>query len=556
MSDDLDRLGHDFFDLLCASSPLEATELGVSGHDGELPDLSRSAELDVAGRMRDYRDRAAAISPESLSDTDRGSRALLVHSCQSVLNRIETRAVEWSIGAPGGPVENMFSVLPKVDLTDGQRVADYEQRCAGLARYLDQAGDRALAGLADGLTGTKRGLEAAAERLASYLELPAETDPLLQPVRAAGDSGAVDRIGRIVDDSIRPAAGRLLDVIRDELLPAARPDDDSGVLHLPGGADIYRRALAQHTTTDRTPEELHQTGLRLIEELRAEFAELGGRVLGTTDVSEVQHRLREDRELRYATADEIVRDVSVALRRAEEAVPDWFGVRHKAPCEVREMNPVEAETAVLGYYLPPAGDGSRPGRHWINTLRPETRTRYEYETLAFHESVPGHHLQIAVTQELTGLPEFRRFTYLTPFDEGWALYTERLADQMGLYSSDLARFGMVSFDAWRASRLVVDTGMHAFGWSRQRAIDYMWANTSLTMGNIVNEVDRYVGWPGQALAYMTGRLEIVRLRELAQARLGAAFEIKAFHDAVIGGGSLPMGELAARVERWVATAAT
>ena len=195
-----------------------------------------------------------------------------------------------------------------------------------------------------------------------------------------------------------------------------------------------------------------------------------------------------------------------ALRRAEEAVPDWFAGYDIAPCVVREMDPAEAENSVLGYYVAPAADGSRPGAHVVNTYRPQLRARFEYEVLAFHESVPGHHLQIAVAQSRGELPRFRRFTYFDAHGEGWGLYTERLSDEMGLYTSELGRLGMVSFDAWRACRLVVDTGMHHFGWSRERAIKYMLDNTALTETNIVNEVDRYIAMPGQALAYMLGRL--------------------------------------------------
>jgi uncharacterized protein (DUF885 family) len=220
----------------------------------------------------------------------------------------------------------------------------------------------------------------------------------------------------------------------------------------------------------------------------------------------------------------------------------------RAPCRVDEMSAYEAKDAVLGYYQPPAADGSHPGVHWLNTSAPGTRTRYEYEALAFHESVPGHHLQFALAQELEELPRFRRFGYVTAFSEGWALYTERLADELGLYSGDLERFGMLSFDSWRACRLVVDTGLHQLGWSRDQAVGYMLANSALTRTNIENEVDRYVAMPGQALAYMVGRLELVRLRERAQARLGDRFDLRAYHDLVLGTGGVPLSVLAEVVD--------
>ena len=220
------------------------------------------------------------------------------------------------------------------------------------------------------------------------------------------------------------------------------------------------------------------------------------------------------------------------------------------------MSELEAADSVLGYYVPPATDGSRPGVHCINTHQPRQRPRFEYETLAFHESVPGHHLQTAVAQRLDELPMFRRVAYLPAYSEGWALYTERLCDELGLYSGDLERLGMLSFDAWRACRLVVDTGMHHLGWSRRLAVDYMLANTALSPGNVANEVDRYVAWPGQALAYTIGRLRIRSLREELEGRLGPRFDLRDFHDAVLRQGAMPLDALDAvvRADRRLAAA--
>ena len=236
--------------------------------------------------------------------------------------------------------------------------------------------------------------------------------------------------------------------------------------------------------------------------------------------------------MHFATAEEIETKARETLARAKAAVLKWFGIQPKADCQVKVMGMHEAPYSTIAYYRNPAADGSRPGYYMINTYKPETRPRYEAEALAFHESIPGHHLQIAIAQELTGLPEFRKHQGVTAFVEGWGLYSERLADEMGLYSSDIDRIGMLSYDAWRACRLVVDTGMHAMGWSRQRAIDYMVENSVLAENNVVNEVDRYLTWPGQALAYKVGQLEILKLRDEAKRRLGERFDIKAFHDAV------------------------
>jgi uncharacterized protein (DUF885 family) len=211
----------------------------------------------------------------------------------------------------------------------------------------------------------------------------------------------------------------------------------------------------------------------------------------------------------------------------------------------------EEQETTIAYYRGPASDGSQPGRYFINTFAPETRPRYDAEVLAFHEAVPGHHLQIALAQETESLPRFRRETGSTAYVEGWALYTERLADELGLYSSDLDRLGMLSFDAWRACRLVVDTGLHAYGWTRQQAIDYMTANTLLAENNVENEVDRYIVWPGQAVAYKVGQREILALRAEAQAKLGERFDLKAFHDVVLGSGAVTLRVLRQNVQEWI-----
>ena len=295
-----------------------------------------------------------------------------------------------------------------------------------------------------------------------------------------------------------------------------------------------------------------RTGLEEIRRIDAEFVELGARLLGTDGLQPTLKALREDPALYFTTRDEVADVARASLERANAAVGDWFGLLPKTPCEVVVMPAHEEKHSTIAYYREPAGDGSRPGQFYINTYAPETRPRYEAETLAFHESVPGHHLQIALAQELEHLPDFRRFWGSTAYIEGWGLYTERLSEEMGLLTSELARFGVLSFDAWRASRLVVDTGIHALGWTRQAAIDYLAAHTALGLNNVANEVDRYIAYPGQALAYKVGQLELLRLRAEARARQGDRFDIRRFHDAVLGEGALPLPVLRQVVERSLA----
>jgi uncharacterized protein (DUF885 family) len=354
---------------------------------------------------------------------------------------------------------------------------------------------------------------------------------------------------------VRPALARWREALETEFLPDSRLDDYAGVCYTPGGSDGYAAVSRTFTTTDHTPEEIHRIGLEEVERLRGEFAEIGARALGTSDVAEIVGRLRDDLTLRYETSDQILADVTEALRRAEAALPKAFLDYDIAPCTIEVIPEAAAKGATLAYYTVPAADGSRPGTHWVNTYEPATRARFEYEALAFHESVPGHHLQFALGQTLDGLPQFRRFAYVTAFGEGWGLYTERLCDEIGLYSGDLQRLGMVSFDAWRACRLVVDTGMHIYGWSRDRAVAFMRENTALSEVNIANEIDRYIAWPGQALAYMIGRRHIGALRERAQEALGDAFDLRHFHDRILSNGSIPLETMTGVVEDWIAEGA-
>jgi uncharacterized protein (DUF885 family) len=543
-SDAIAALADEFLKVKSDASPLWASMFGVDGYDGAIDDLSEDGDSVKAAALRDLQVRAEKVDRDALSDSDRVTQAVLLHEARTLAEGFEDGHAELIVSGHASPVSALFQSLPKMP---AEKVDGLEARLRQLPTYLAQAGERMQAGVAKGRGPHMRGLQGSIAQVESYLTLPVDQDPFLQP---AVSTAAYDSVHQVIADEVRPAFHGLLEVLLGVAENGARSDERPGMAHVPGGDPVYRRALAAHTTTTRTPEEIHQTGLDLVAQLREEYARLGQSVFGDSDVDRVIDRLRHDKGLRYATPVEMLTDARGVLARAEQALPQYFGTYHRTKCEVEEMSVLEAPTAVLGYYIPPASDGSRPGRHWLNTDQPETRTRYEYETLAFHESVPGHHLQFAVAQELgDSVPAFRRFGYVAAFGEGWGLYTERLCDEMGLYSGDLARFGMVSFDSWRATRLVVDTGIHHLGWSRQQAIDYMWNNSALTMQNIVNEVDRYISWFGQANAYMIGRLEIDSLRAQAKQELGAAFDIKGFHDAVLLNGSIPLTVLHDEVTR-------
>jgi uncharacterized protein (DUF885 family) len=354
-------------------------------------------------------------------------------------------------------------------------------------------------------------------------------------------------MAKVVSDELRPAYNRWRDTIANEVIPAARPDDKPGLCWLPDGEDTYARTLNRFTTTNLTPDEIHEIGLGQIARLADEYRELGAEVLGTSDLAEIFSRLRDDPELHFKDGPTIVAASEKAMAKAKAAMGDWFGRLPVADCIV-----AETPSGPTAFYFRPAADGSRPGMFFVNTSDPTRWGKFEIESMAYHEGIPGHHLQLAIAQELEDIPEFRKHTANSAYAEGWGLYTERLADEMGLYSTGLERMGMLSADSMRAGRLVIDTGLHAKGWSRQQAIDYFLSNSPMSLGTIEGEVDRYIGMPGQACSYMIGRLEIQRMRREAEESMGDRFDIKGFHDTVLGSGLVPLTTLDRMVKEWAA----
>jgi len=546
-----------------ARSPIEATQLGEHRHDDRLDDLTPgatsaySAELDeILARLR-----SVAAAGTSLSPEDRVTASVLAHQLETELSELACDLDAWTVDPLEGPqiaIFNMAAFQPVA--TTGQREA-LAARWEAIGAYLDQYVSNLRRGLGEGRTAVRAPVMRAIGALEQMLSRPDEGWTLLDPVREghsawpAAEQGAFEaRLRVAVAEVVRPALTRLRDALRDEILPRARPDEHPGIMHLPGGREAYTRLIRVHTSMEGTPEELHAIGRSEVDRINAELEALGRRVLGDANRSAILARLRADPTLYFTTREEVAATAETALARASAAIPSWFGRLPRAECVVVPMGEHEEEHGTIAYYAQPAPDGTRPGRYYINTSAPRTRPRYEAEALAYHESIPGHHLQIAIAQEAGALPEFRRHLGVTAFWEGWGLYTERLADEMGLYSGDLDRIGMLSLDAWRACRLVVDTGMHAFDWSRQQAIDFMLVNTALATNNIENEVDRYIVWPGQALAYKTGQLALVRLRGDTEDRMGSRFDIRAFHDAVLGHGALPLQTLREVVEQQLGTA--
>ncbi|HET7031030.1 MAG TPA: DUF885 domain-containing protein [Candidatus Limnocylindrales bacterium] len=559
---DLATLAERFWDGEMAAEPLAATALGDRRFDDRLRPNGPGARDAALERLRSVLDDAQAIPAADLGPRDRTTLDELITVAGAELDAIGTGIQEWMVDPLDGP-QVIFQNVPSF-----QPIRTASEARALLARWeemgpwIDRLTASSREALGDGVGAPAALARSVVDEIDELLARPVAEWPLSAPagelpadIPAPERQRLSDAILAAVADGVRPALDRYRGFLAGQLGPVARGDDRPGLSHVPGGEAAYAALVRYHTTLALGPEEIHRIGLTETERIDGEFRELGARLLGSADLATVLSRLRGDPALHFATAREVFDVAQDTLDRANAAIPGWFGRLPKAPCLVVEMGAHEAEHSTIAYYRQPAADGSRPGSYYINTTKPQTRPRYEAETLAVHEAVPGHHLQIAIAQELEGLPAFRRLGGHTAYVEGWGLYTERLSVEMGLISAGVAQLGVVSFDAWRACRLVVDTGMHALGWSRDQAIQFMVEHTALAENNIVNEVDRYLAIPAQALAYKIGQREILRLRDRARAALGSRFDIRGFHDAVLGQGAVGLATLGRIVDDWIAAQA-
>jgi len=562
---ELAQLGEDYWRLSLEASPLSATLLGVHDHDDRLDDLSVEVEDDRRVELQALLRRTEALDPTALSTPDRITRSLLVHQLAAGIEAAELRLVEMSSDQMDGPHAGLLMVAPQLTYPEPEQAEAALTRYAQVPRMLGQALDRFRAGLAAGRTPAQVVIGRSINSLDGYLASDVADDPFLAAGLPEGWDGAEawrSEMAELVRTRIRPAFEMYRDVLRDELAPQARPDDRAGWCWLPDGDALYAALIRHYTTVTTSPQELHDLGVELTERsLPAEFRTTAARwaaapgstaaALDSEDLQALFAFLRSDPSLRHRDAEEIVSLAESTVARATAAMPNWFGRLPVAACAVSPIPDFLAADAPYAYYFPPAVDGSRPGTYFINTADPHEASRTEAESIAFHEAIPGHHLQIAISQELDDLPDFQRHDGATSYIEGWGLYAERLADEMGLYSDEVARLGMLTADAWRSARLVVDTGLHALGWSRQQALDYFQEHTPVPMDQVAGEVDRYLAIPGQALSYKVGQNEIQRLRAEAEARLGDGFDIRAFHDVVLDSGAVTLPVLADLVESWV-----
>jgi uncharacterized protein (DUF885 family) len=442
----------------------------------------------------------------------------------------------------------LMATAARTILADARAAEDYLTRLRRSGEWIDQLADRLRSGASKGRFPIANSVAQTIAWAEKILGAPIP-EPLAAPQPPQGWSGEAawrSDLDKVVTETVKPAIGRWVVLLR-ELLPRSRPAEQAGLVYLPGGEADYTLAIAIHTTLPLSSDQLHQTGLEEVDRLEERCRRLGGE-LGFEELSAIYAAARSS----AGTSDprQSMADALVAVRRAESRAAEVFPDPLPPPCDVTAMPHVVASSGMAPHYTPPRLDGSRRGTYWFNTELPTAGTGWDVESVAFHEAVPGHHLQLSRIQQLTNLSDFQRQRSITVFSEGWGLYAEELAEEMGLYSGTESLIGATAASLMRGARLVIDTGIHAFGWSPARAFEYFTSHVPMPEAFLANEIDRYIVRPGQALAYLTGKREIVALRREAERSLGSSFSLPAFHAAILDHGSIPMPVLRDTVAEW------
>ncbi len=556
--EDIERLRQlldDAWEFDLQQSPIFATRLGDRRFNDRLSDESLANQHARHAQRRAFHERWQAINRANLPRQEQIN--------YDIFGRLlEDDLAEYEFGAHLMPISNRwgfhvdFPELPsQVPLKTVQDYDDYVSRLRAFSQYTADHIELMRAGIDDRRVLPAVVLDGYEEALTTHLVADPERSLLYAPFKKMPETVAAegDRLreaGRAaIAAHVIPSYGKFLTFMKDEYMPACR--GSIGASALPNGRDFYRHRVRRFTTLQVTPEEVHSTGQAEVARIRQEMEAIIRKVDFEGDFAAFVEHLRSEPRFYADTPEQLQKEVAFVLKKIDGALPKLFGKLPRTPYGIRTIPDHIAPKTTTAYYQPPAGDGSDAGYYYINVYNLKARPLYEVEALSLHEAVPGHHLQIALQQELEGLPPFRRFAPVTAFIEGWGLYAERLGLEVGFYQDPYSDFGRLTYEMWRACRLVVDTGMHYFGWTRKQAIDFMTQNTALSTHNIVAEVDRYISWPGQALAYKTGELKIRQLRARAEETLGDRFDLREFHDVVVGSGAVPLSVLEDNVEAYL-----
>jgi uncharacterized protein (DUF885 family) len=541
-----------------AQSPTWASSLGDHRFDDRWEDASLAAIAASQVHAQKALETLTAIDRVALTPADQLNDDLYQRNLRMEIEGYRFRFFLCPLSQQGG-VQNADDVLTSLSFNTAKDYENWLARLQALPLLVEQTTALMRTGIQEKILLPKVVMGRIPAQIAKQVVAQPEESPFYKPFKTfpasippAEQKALAASARKLVADGIIPAYRQFQEFFAKEYLPACY--DGVGMWQMPNGAEAYAYYARQHTTTNLTPEQIHQIGLAEVARIRAEMEALKTQVQFNGTLAEFFQFLRTDPKFFYHSGQELLNAYKVQAKTTDPLLPKLFKTLPRLPYGVEPIPAIIAPDTYTAFYRPGAADGSRAGMFCVNLYKPETRPKWEMTALALHESVPGHHLQISLAQEQGALPEFRRngLADYTAYTEGWALYAEFLGEEMGEYNDPYAKFGELTYEMWRAVRLVLDTGIHYYHWDRQRAIDYFLANAPKTELDITNEVDRYIAWPGQALAYKIGQLKIKELRARAASQLGAKFDVRDFHDVVLSGGALPLDELEKRVDAWIA----
>jgi len=555
---ELQHLSNDFFQNSLVSSPTSAIMRGYREYFDQIEDLSGETFDKEEQRVNEFISRLEKIDLNTLSHREKITHGMLEFALSSNKDALLDKNWEFGAGVSGYTGYlidyNQRLFIPDVECADLllKRLELYERLFTQIAQVQKE-------GLLINRVATKRNLLRTIDQLENYLNTPLDKDTLLL-VNFSTDIGELEisswkeKAKKIIETNVRPAVLAYLDQLREEHLPKGRTDEKSGIFWIEGGEETYLRALRRYTGhKDTTVQEVHSIGISEIERLKTEFFEIGKNVFpDAKSPEEVIYKMQTEPAMRYESKEQMLQIAEDTIERSYKPLDKWFTVFPKSPCKVLPAPPESEQHAPPAYYVAPLPDGSRDGTYFLNTYKPKTKSIFEAESVAFHEAIPGHHLDRTIAVELQDVPDFQRYVASTAFVEGWGLYAEQLANEMGLYSNDVQQLGRLGNDAWRGCRLVLDTGMHGMGWSRDKAIEFFRANSPIEEINSEIETDRYIAWPGQACSYKMGQLKIEELRRKAENELGDKFDIRYFHDEVLCDGGITLPILENKINSFIA----
>jgi len=554
-SDDLNALIDESWEALLAFSPMFASQLGDRRYNDRWGERSIAAVEASQAQTRDFLRRVYAIDRSALSEADQLNYELFRRGLQATVDGYQFNGHLMPLHHRGG-VQNLDNNTNYLSFESVKDYDDWLVRMSKIDEVVEQVIKLAETGRKAGYLPPKILMQRIPDQIAAQLVDDAEASPFYDIFAALPESIADDEQRRLraiaretISASILPAYRQLDRYFNDTYLPACR--DSIGLSSMPNGSAWYEYHARRFTTTQMSPDDIHRLGLNEVRRIRDEMQEIIDELDFAGSFQDFLVFLRTDPQFYFDNPDDLYQSYLATSKRIDPELVKLFGKLPRMPYGVKPIPDSIAPDTTTAYYSGPAADGSRAGTYWVNLYKPEVRPKYEIEVLTVHEAMPGHHLQISLQQELGDMPNFRRYGGFTAFVEGWGLYSESLGYDLGLYKDPYSRFGQLTYEMWRAVRLVVDTGIHYKGWTRQQAIDFFKDNAAKTELDIINEIDRYIGNPGQALAYKIGQMKIQTIRGRAELALGDEFDVRAFHDELLGAGALPLDILEQRMDAWL-----